>query len=274
MIVFASDRDGDSELYRINPDGSGLTQLTENEFDDTSPAWSPDGTRIAFVSDRDGEPGVYAMDADGTDVVRIAEGGGAEASRITWSPDGKRIAFDATIGSDLDIWVCNIDGSDLKKIAKDAMWPAWSPDGKTIAFNRGQLPQLGVMDSDGGNQRMLLKDPGDMFPDLGPIWSPDGKRILYTAVTGVARDDAGKQEMTYEIRSVSSAGDDVRPIMKLNGMALCWSPDGKKILLTKMSGEEIDLHILTIGEEQSSPLAAGKGKEIFASWTARGPRDQ
>jgi Tol biopolymer transport system component len=49
VIVFASDRDGDSELYRINPDGSGLTQLTDNAFKDTSPAWSPDCTRIAFV---------------------------------------------------------------------------------------------------------------------------------------------------------------------------------------------------------------------------------
>jgi hypothetical protein len=89
-------------------------------------------------------------------------------------------------------------------------------------------------------------------------------------------DDAGNRKMTYEVRSVSAAGDDVRAIAitKLNGMALCWSPDGKKVLLTKMSGEDIDLHILTIGEAQSSPLAAGKGKENFASWTAEAPRDQ
>jgi Tol biopolymer transport system component len=211
------------------------------------------------------------MNADGTNVVRIAESGTDKGGRIAWSPDGQRIAFNLKVDRRLDIYVCNVDGSGRKRIAQDAMWPAWSPDGKTIAFNRGQLPQLWVMDADGGNPRMLLKDPGDAFPDLAPIWSPDGQRILYTAVTGVAHDDAGNREMTYEVRSVSAAGDDVRAITKLNGMALCWSPGGKKVLLTKMSGEEIDLHILTIGEEQSTPLAAGKGKETFASWASEAP---
>jgi Tol biopolymer transport system component len=125
------------------------------------------------------------------------------------------------------------------------------------------------MDTDGGNARMLFRNPEDMFPDLAPTWSPDGARILFTAVAGVTRDDVGKEKMTYEIRSCSANGDDVRPIIKLRGMALGWSPDGSKILCTRESGESIQLHIVSIEQGESVPLVEGKGKTLAASWAAR-----
>ena len=54
------------EIYTMNADGSGVTQLTSNGDDDKAPTWSPDGTKIAFGSIRDGKPAVYVMKADGT----------------------------------------------------------------------------------------------------------------------------------------------------------------------------------------------------------------
>lgn len=269
VIVFASDRDGDFELYRINPDGSDLKQLTDNQFNDSSPAWSPDGRQIAFSSDRNGGPAVFVMNHDGTSVKKIAANATPEVCRITWSPDGQRLAFDANVAGRLGIWCVAVDGSGAKRLIDQAMWPDWSPDGKTIVFNRGQLPQLWVMNADGSNPRMLLKDAGDMLPDLWAVWSPDGARILFTAVTGAARDDVGKQQMTYEVRTVSADGDDVRPVTKLNGMALCWSPDAKKIVVKEGSKKAPDLHIMTIGNEESTPLAVAKGSNVFADWTSR-----
>ena len=68
-IAFASERDGDFEIYSIEPDGTGLLQLTTNAVDDDDPSWSPDGTRIAFVrtgSCQTACKAIWVMDADGT----------------------------------------------------------------------------------------------------------------------------------------------------------------------------------------------------------------
>ena len=62
-----SSRGGNWDVYKVNIDGTGLTQLTTDSTDDGLPAWAPDGETIAFVSDRDGQWSMWAMDADGGD---------------------------------------------------------------------------------------------------------------------------------------------------------------------------------------------------------------
>lgn len=75
-IAFTSDRDGNSEIYVMNSDGSGQVRLTNNPGVDDFPSWSPDGNRIAFVSqDISGEFFIKVMNSDGsdqTDVTNIA----------------------------------------------------------------------------------------------------------------------------------------------------------------------------------------------------------
>src|SRR5215216_1896481 len=89
MLAFVSERDGNSEIYVMNVDGTGLLRLTNDAGRDTDPAWSPDGKRIAFASDRAGSWDIYVMNADGSNLVRrtqnrLNEGlNGAPA----WSPD-------------------------------------------------------------------------------------------------------------------------------------------------------------------------------------------
>jgi Tol biopolymer transport system component len=72
-LAFATDRDGNSEVYVINADGSGRRNLTLDPAYDGDPMWSPDGRRIAFVSNRDGSYGVYVMNADGNGQRRLAQ---------------------------------------------------------------------------------------------------------------------------------------------------------------------------------------------------------
>jgi Tol biopolymer transport system component len=73
-IAFPSHRDGDWDVCTMNPDGSDLQNLTQNEvFEDGYPCWSPDGRQIAFFSDRDGNFEIYVMRADGSEPRRVTD---------------------------------------------------------------------------------------------------------------------------------------------------------------------------------------------------------
>jgi TolB protein len=87
-IVFESDRDGNREIYVMNKDGSGQTNLTNNPARDRDPAWSADGSKIAFVSDREGGDYVYVMRADGANPTRVSEQ--QTYQKPAWSPDGTK----------------------------------------------------------------------------------------------------------------------------------------------------------------------------------------
>ena len=88
------------EIYVMDADGNNQQRLTDNDFYDTHPSWSPDGKRIAFISRRDGhfigEGGlsteIYVMDADGGNEQRLTNNRKRDSSP-SWSPDGERIAF-------------------------------------------------------------------------------------------------------------------------------------------------------------------------------------
>jgi TolB protein len=82
------------DIFKIRPDGSDLTQLTDVPGNSFMPDWSPDGERIVFASQRDGNRELYVMNADGSNQVRLT-GGGWENSLPRWSPDGQHIVFES-----------------------------------------------------------------------------------------------------------------------------------------------------------------------------------
>ena len=84
-IAFVSDRDGDSDIYVMNADGSGVVRLTKDSAEDWLPAWSPDGGRVAFASDRDGDFEIYVMNADGSGVVQLTDNSDHDLMPA-WSP--------------------------------------------------------------------------------------------------------------------------------------------------------------------------------------------
>jgi len=184
QIAFTSDRDGNSEIYVMNADGSGQTNLTNNPAGDFGPDWSPDGSRIAFQSGRDGSGEIYVMNADGSGQTNLTGG-----SDPDWSPDGSRIAFVSIRDEGLEIYVMDADGSNQARfplVQSDPVTLAWSPDGSRIAY-ASQLvvgtgpaprirPQIYVIDADGSNEVLLTEADPDTA-NLDPAWSPDGSRI-------------------------------------------------------------------------------------------------
>ncbi len=92
-ITFHSQRDGNREIYSMDPDGSNQTRLTNNTFTDGEPTWSPGGSRIAFNTNRDANTEIYVMDADGSNQTNLTNAPGSVESEPAWSPDGSKIAF-------------------------------------------------------------------------------------------------------------------------------------------------------------------------------------
>jgi WD40 repeat protein len=165
----------DGSIATIKPDGTDSQYFFEQSLDQY-PTWSPDGTRIAFVSDIFGSPDdLWVMNSDGTGRTQITFSGGI--SEPAWSPDGSTIAF--ALGN--DIYLIDADGSNLTNVtnspAADQV-PSWSPDVARIAFstNRDGNFEIYTMNVDGtGLQRVT----SNSVPDRSPAWSPNGTRIAF-----------------------------------------------------------------------------------------------
>ena len=197
-----------------------LSACASGYYGDRSPAWSPDGTKIAFHSTGRGSGramSIYVMNSDGskrTNLTKYTAGG----SNPAWSPDGTKIAY-----SYGDIYVMDADGSKPINLTNNPGWyfdPAWSPDGTKIAFSsdRDGNWDIYVMNNDGSNQTTLT---GNSANDDAPAWSPDGTKIAFSS------DRSGHGE----IYVMNADGSNPMKLTSSEHAAHhpAWSPDGSKI---------------------------------------------
>lgn len=129
-IIFSSNVNGQTDLYVMDGDGSNLTQLTDDPYDDTHPDWSPDGTKIAWSTCVESDNyDIWLMDADGSNKTGVLETE-AEEEYPAWSPDGTRLAFTSDQTGNYEIYTMNLDGTDVIQLTENEgndMMPDWAP---------------------------------------------------------------------------------------------------------------------------------------------------
>jgi Tol biopolymer transport system component len=206
-IAFESDVTGNFEIWVMNADGSGQTELTRNQtVANFHPRWSPNGTTIAFtrctfpfgVADCH----IAVISSNGGPITELTSGHWADGDSCgsapnagsgnpvggpEYSPDGSKIAFDSNRGGlESAVWVMNANGTNLRRLTApsvEAFWPDWSPQGGRIAFtNHACVPgsDIWAMHADGTGGHALTHLPSNHNAGF-ESYAPDGSRIVLTS---------------------------------------------------------------------------------------------
>jgi Tol biopolymer transport system component len=194
------------DIFKVNTDGTGLTQLTKTRGYDAEATIARDG-RIVFTSTRDGDMEIYSMNPDGTDVRRLTRLPGPDGGPF-FSADGQKIVFRGKHpdpGQELD---------DYFTLLKKGLWRPTSLD-------------IFVMDRDGSNLRQVTKGmPG---ANWAPFFSPDGKKIIFASNF---KNPTGRAAQNFDLYLINVDGTGLEQITfseQFDGFPM-FSPDGRKLI--------------------------------------------
>lgn len=227
-------------------------QLTDDQFHEVNPVFSPDGKSIAYATDREGTQDIYIRSLETDEERRVTSLEGAEVSPA-FSPDGTQLAFQDQDGA---TYVLDIESNHIRELVPEIFGPgrpSWSADGETIAlaavkqyserFREG-TSQILTVDVETGEQTFQAPGAPDASlstrGDDGPVWSPDGQSLAFIIAS---------QLYTMPVDAQGTATGDPRPVNEDVADAPSWSGDSSKLLY--LSGGELKLADAATGDTET-----------------------
>ena len=249
------------QLQVADADGFGAHTVLSSREPIMSPAWSPDGTRLAYVSFARGHSAVYIQQVASGERVVASERKGINGAPA-WSPSGRELALTLSKDGNPDVYVMDIGTHALRRLTDHAgidTEPAWSPDGRTIVFtsDRGGRPQLYRVAATGG-QAQRISFEGDY--NARGVYSPDGRHLAM--VNGVGgRYRIAVMTMASGAMTLVSGG----PLDESPG----FSPNGRMILYSGRITGASRLVVVPLfgGREQVLPIDAAEVRQ--PAWSPR-----
>ncbi len=238
-VAYVVKQDGRFELRVADADGQGAQVALASREPIISPAWAPDGTRIAYVSFEAKKPVVYVHSLTTSRRQPVANFKGSN-SAPAWSPDGKQLAVVLSREGGSQIFLMNADGSNTRRITQSTAVdtePSFSPDGQSLYFtsDRGGSPQIYRMPSSGGEPTRITFNGSY---NVSPRPSPDGKTLAYVAREGgrfqvTVMDLASKQTQV-----VTDTQRDESPSFAPNGRLILYATElGGRGVLAAVSAD-------------------------------------
>jgi len=238
-ITYVVKRGARYELQVADSDGYGAQAVVTRDEPIISPAWSPDGSRIAYVSFEQKKPVVYVQTLATGERRAVANFRGSN-SAPAWSPDGRRLAVVLTRDGNSQIYAIPAEGGTPQRLSNSNSIdtePNYSPDGQSILFtsDRGGSPQIYRMPASGGAAERITFDG---TYNVSPRHSPDGKSFVYIQRSGgrfnlMLREFGSRQTMP-----LTDGAIDESPSFAPNGrMVLYASQQGGRGILAAVSSD-------------------------------------
>ena len=204
LIAFETYRDGNGEIYLLDPDSGELLNLTRHPADDRAPAWRPGAEAgpeaIAFESHRDGNWDVYLLNVADGSTTRLTDDPAYDGAP-SWSPDGAQIAFESYRDGNLEIYTMAAEGGPPQRLTDDPAGdygPAWSPDGESIAFTswRDGNKEVYLVPATGGEAQNLTQNPAD---DEDPAWTASSTALAFVSWRDVEPQTGNRNAEIYQV---------------------------------------------------------------------------
>src|SRR4051812_40550836 len=268
LIVFNTNRDGNYEIYSMNPDGSDLHNLTNNSALDAIPQVSDDGMKVAFASDR-GHPGnmdIWLMDIDGSHLVNITHNNlpGATNWDPAPSPDNSKVVYMGPGGAaGYDIWVSDADGAHPHNLTNGlgGDFASWSDDGTKIVYGTDppgepNNEEIYWMNSDGTGKTRVTNTPGR---DSYPAFTPDAQHIAFMTDRDGDREIYRCDLDGSHVVNLTNRHDSVDQVPY-------YSPDGQHISFISYRDGDGEIYVMDADGSNQTRITNNPAQDVYPGW--------